>query len=741
MKNETNNIKLSSYDQDILNIGEKTNIKAGLVGIEHIEAQLPPNNVLRLLLDKLSDGVALFENGVLVYASPAFKKIIGHTDFSIFHRLENTFSYVHPDDLAHVNEARQVSLKHHDEFQKYEFRFRRSDGSYCWIENSIKREYDASGNNNRIYITARDITDRKNVEASLRRSEERFKALFSQNATGLFTIDSTGKIIETNAKFCEISGYSPNEIIQKPALVILHHLDKAFIENIGLLIPNTSKEHPLIKKNESVVWVETHYSTIHLTGVYNDSIIISVQDITWRKEAERAIDAGRKTLEAIVDNTAAIIYTKDMEGSFEFVNKAFERIVGVSARQIIGKKDTDFTNSDLAKKCRENDLQIIKSCKPAVFEESLQLAKNTYTVISVKVPLFNKNGDVSGICGISTDITARKKAEEQLRDLKEKLELALAKGKMGIWEWYIETNLVNWYGSHATLFGINENDFGGTVDDVQNIVHPEDRNRGMEIFTKTITSGAAYNNIYRVIWPDKSIHWLFSYGNLVNDKNGKPWRIVGTTQDITSDKLLKDKMMEQNRELAELNLTKDKLFSIISHDLANPLNSLLGFALLMHKNFKNGSENNMGHYATMILKSANSMADMLKTLTTWSRSQRGKINVEPKMLHPSKIVASAFNIAFTSAHAKQISLINNIPDDITAFADEEMLKTIVRNIISNAVKFSYSQSFITANYTVNKTGFVFIISDNGFQRRFALSMISKTDCIGYTVESVLNPAL
>ena len=136
-------------------------------------------------------------------------------------------------------------------------------------------------------------------------------------------------------------------------------------------------------------------------------------------------------------------------------------------------------------------------------------------------------------CGILTDVTDQKADEEQLRIRKTQLELALQSAQMGVWDWEIDTGRVAWAGDHAALFGVPEGEFGGTIDDVQAFVHPEDREQGMRAFERTVSEGAAFDNTYRVVWPDGSIRWLHSRGRVIHDFRGVPSRIIGTTQDIT----------------------------------------------------------------------------------------------------------------------------------------------------------------------------------------------------------------
>lgn len=676
--------------------------------------------VFRVLIEHSSDGVALIENNEVVYASEAFKKILGFDDISVFRTFEDIMSRLHPDDYELVKNKILESKKQHLKTQTYQFRFRRQDDSYCWVENSITRLYNKSGKNVRNVVISRDISDQKRAECELRKSEERFRALFSQNAMGIVAIDHLGRIIEANRRFCELLGSECGDILQVPFTSMVHPGDADFFDQIIQQPAITENNQPkpgvkkrLVREDGSIIWIEVFYSYISKNRNKAHSVILSVQDITWQKEAENALDTSRKTLQAIADNTTAFIYTKDKEGRYRFVNSALEKAFGKLPGEMIGKKDDELTQKETANHFRDNDLEVIRNGKPGIFEETKELPDGLHTAISVKVPLFDLQGEISGICGITTDITDRKKAEEELIDLKDKLELALSAGEMGIWEWYVEDNKVAWYGNHAQLYGISNDQFHGHAGEVRALTHPEDRDLATAAFRKTITTGAEFENTYRVVWPDKSTHWLYSYGNLVRNEYGKPYKVVGYTHDITTEKLARDKIITQNRELSQINSTKDKLFSVVSHDLMNPLNSLLGFTQLLEMNYQNASTESIGQYTRLISKSANAMADLLQTLSQWSMSQRGKIRVAPKTIHLSQLIDELSEHLSANFHNKRLSLQNEIPVDHIAYADEEMLRTVLRNLLNNAVKFSNPGGQIVAGSTLNGGTVIIRVSDQG----------------------------
>ncbi len=156
---------------------------------------------------------------------------------------------------------------------------------------------------------------------------------------------------------------------------------------------------------------------------------------------------------------------------------------------------------------------------------------------------------------------ARMKTETALRDRQQQLDLALQAAGMGIWDWEIATGRVSWEGEHAALFGISAEAFGGAIEDVQRCVHPEDRDRGMAVFRRTVEDGSDFDNTYRVVHPDGRNRWMHSYGRRICDENGDPIRIVGTTQDITRRKQAEDDLRERERQYRLL--VESPLFSVL----------------------------------------------------------------------------------------------------------------------------------------------------------------------------------
>ena len=140
-----------------------------------------------------------------------------------------------------------------------------------------------------------------------------------------------------------------------------------------------------------------------------------IRDVTERVRADRALDESRSLLQAVLDNSRAVIYIKDVAGRYILANHWFETLFHLTRDQIVGKTDSELFGGEMAEAFRENDRKVLASGVSQEFEEEAPHEDGPHTYISIKFPLFNADGVAYALCGISTDITPRKRAEEQLK--------------------------------------------------------------------------------------------------------------------------------------------------------------------------------------------------------------------------------------------------------------------------------------------------------------------------------------
>jgi len=185
------------------------------------------------------------------------------------------------------------------------------------------------------------------------------------------------------------------------------------------------------------------------------------------------------------------------------------------------------------------------------------------------------------------------------------------------------------------------------------------------------------------------------------------------TQSLKEKKRLDEQLLVYAKELELSNSTKDKLFSIISHDLKGPFNVVLGFADLLFNQYDEFNDETRRKFILAIKESAESSYALLEKLFTWSLAQRNAIKAKPRKIDLKAIAEGKLNLLKNTAIKKNITLINRIEPETFAFADEEMINTVILNLLSNALKFTRQDGTISVENS-RKDGFVQIsVTDNG----------------------------
>ncbi len=168
-----------------------------------------------------------------------------------------------------------------------------------------------------------------------------------------------------------------------------------------------------------------------------------------------------------------------------------------------------------------------------------------------------------------------------------------------------------------------------------------------------------------------------------------------------------------NQELNKLNQTKDKMLSIIAHELRNPIGNFKVFLDLITRKNSNMSEDKKAYILDLMKDSANSTYNLLENLLAWARNQQGKFSFNPKEIKPKKITDDIISLFSTNIENKNLKIENKIDENVVIFADENMLQMIFRNLILNAIKFSFEESKIKIYAKENSKFISFFVEDSG----------------------------
>ncbi|WP_405294017.1 ATP-binding protein [Algibacter sp. Ld11] len=189
--------------------------------------------------------------------------------------------------------------------------------------------------------------------------------------------------------------------------------------------------------------------------------------------------------------------------------------------------------------------------------------------------------------------------------------------------------------------------------------------------------------------------------------------IISVINDISNRKKAELNLRNSEATLRELNSTKDKFFSIIAHDLRTPFNGIIGFSQILSQQIKENNYEDIDEYAEIIQTSSEHAMALLSNLMEWSRSQSGQIKFNPQYIDLIALTQTTVELLKTSAEQKQININLNTPANIIIYADKEMIETVLRNIISNALKFTPKNGVITIHAEEKNTEHIISITDNG----------------------------
>ncbi len=229
----------------------------------------------------------------------------------------------------------------------------------------------------------------------------------------------------------------------------------------------------------------------------------------------------------------------------------------------------------------------------------------------------------------------------------------------------------------------------------------------------TILKGETWSGIIYNRKKNGDLFWEMSTISPIKDDKGKITNFIAIKEDITDKKKQQDKIVESEQQLKELNATKDLFFSIIAHDLMNPLNALLGFSGLLKESINSGNTDNIKLYSEITDQTARRIFELLQNLLIWSKSQSGKLIFNPIFIRIEELLLTFIDLMKNVAANKNITIDYQINIKNKVFLDPNMISTVLRNIISNAIKYSDHGGVITVSFDEEESNYLFTVADNG----------------------------
>ncbi|HWQ92742.1 MAG TPA: PAS domain S-box protein [Clostridia bacterium] len=265
---------------------------------------------------------------------------------------------------------------------------------------------------------------RKKADEALYQSEESFRLLVeSITDHAILMLNLEGRVVSWNKAAERMEGYTAEEIIGQHFSIFYPEKEQAEASLRVAQAQGRLKEQGWrIRKDGSLFWADVVISPLHDQEGRLRGFAKVVRDVTDRRRAEQALAESERKLRSILDGSPVIVFLKDLKGRNLFSNRGFQNVLNLPREDIAGKTDGDLFADEYAQAFRKHDRQIAVTGEPVQFEELMPHADGVHTYLSEKFPLRDSSGDIYAICGVSTDITERKRVEKELRRLKEELE-------------------------------------------------------------------------------------------------------------------------------------------------------------------------------------------------------------------------------------------------------------------------------------------------------------------------------
>jgi PAS domain S-box-containing protein len=435
------------------------------------------------------------------------------------------------------------------------------------------------------------------------------------------------------------------------------------------------------------------------------AILLIHRDLRLRSLAEKEVQTTRTTFESILNNSPTVIFLKDGEGRYLFVNRRFAQIVGSAPDQIVGKTGFDLFTKEIAQAALEHDLKVLQSEGPLEFEETVQYADGPHTHLAVKFPLRGLPGKTVAVCGISTDITERKRAEAE-RDRFFNLSRDMI-------------CIATFGGYFKELNPAWERTLGFSREELMarpfiEFVHPDDVPASRAEVEKLAGGRETVNFENRFRCRDGSWRW-FAW----NARAAVPQQLIyATGRDITEQKRaqeliagLNDDLRSRATQLEMANKELEAFSYSVSHDLRAPLRHIDGFVKLLTRQAREKLDERGRRYLDIIADSARQMGMLIDDLLIFSRMSRTELRHARVSL--DALVHEAINGLQGEMNDRSIRWkIGSLPE---VEADPAMLRQVWVNLIANAVKYSRPRNPAEIEIGCNSDNgeLVFFVRDNG----------------------------
>nr|WP_254823162.1 PAS domain S-box protein [Haloglomus halophilum] len=450
----------------------------------------------------------------------------------------------------------------------------------------------------------------------------------------------------------------------------------------------------------------SHWQT-KLTPITDDGQVAQIvgvaRDITEQREQERELQRIHRRFEAVMETMSAAVFLKDTDGQYLMMNRACRELFNVGDQDVVGLTDEELVPPETAEKARADDRRVVEGGEVIEIEETVPTAAGNTVRLTRKSPVYDDGDDeVVALCGVSTDITDQKRREQEFQHLAERFELAVEGAKLGVWDWDLTTDEVEFNDQWARMLGYAPEEIGSHLEEWERRVHPDDLDRVEDALENHLAGRTElYDAEHRMRTADGTWNWIRDVGKVAErDADGEPVRAVGIHLDI-DDRKQYERTLERQRDNLEV------LNQVVRHDVRNALQLVLAYTGILEDHVQEDGE----EYLRQILDAGREAVDITRTAGEVTKVLlRSEADRAP--LHVGPVLENQVEEVRTSHERAIVSVDGQIPND-EVLADD-MLESVFRNLLNNAIVHNDKEvPEVTVSVTTDDERLLVRVADNG----------------------------
>lgn len=469
--------------------------------------------------------------------------------------IELGLSLIHPEDKAWANDAYQKSFETGTPY-RIEKRIIRPNGEIRYVISEGTVDLSNDGKPLRLFGVFKDVTDEKRKEEELQKSNLQVENILNTTQDLIFLVDENGYYRKISKSCEKILGYTQEELLGKSFRDLIHPDDfQATIEVRKEIMEGKSSsdfKNRYFKKDGSII----HLNWSATLDKTTNTVFAVARDITQLLRTKENLKLDRQKLAIVLDSSPETIWALDRNYNLITANNQFLKMMKELANWDIKPGDSLVFNTPLP----EDFIQEWKIWYDRAFaaetfsvvRKMTLMKKGGYMEVNFK-PIYEE-GNLIAIGCYSLDITQQKEEELRTRELVKRLNLAQKIGKLGYWEFDIQTEIIYWSDEVYQIWGIDKSRFKPNFELFINTIHPEDRDGFLVHHNNALAGISPLDAVHRILLPTGEIKYVHEKGGLEPDTETGFKRFRGTVQDITKEKSIEKELLDRN-EFIESTLT------------------------------------------------------------------------------------------------------------------------------------------------------------------------------------------